>query len=146
MSGQNGVLRRDAILSVADLPRERVEVPEWGGAVFVRTLTGKERDAFEKSLVTGKGKQMQLTLSNVRGRLAVQAIVDEEGQRIFSDADADALGDKSALALERIFEVAMRLAGLKEEDVDELMGESEGGRSVISPSGSPATSAAGTST
>ena len=44
-------LNREAILAAEDLPRELVEVPEWGGAVYVRALTGAERDQFEASKI-----------------------------------------------------------------------------------------------
>ncbi len=33
------ILSKEAILSADDLPREIVSVPEWGGQVYVRTMT-----------------------------------------------------------------------------------------------------------
>ena len=44
------MLNREAILSSVDLPKELVSVPEWGGDLYVRTLNGTERDAFEASM------------------------------------------------------------------------------------------------
>ena len=38
------MLTREQILGLSDLPREEVRIPEWGGVVFVRALTGSERD------------------------------------------------------------------------------------------------------
>jgi hypothetical protein len=52
-------------------------------------------------------------------------IVDEEGNRLFSDADVKLLGQKSAAALDKLFEVAQKLSGLKDEDVEELAKNSE---------------------
>jgi hypothetical protein len=49
-------------------------------------------------------------------------MVDAKGQRLFSDAEAHALGKKSGAALERVSSVAMRLAGLTQDDVEELAG------------------------
>ena len=40
------ILSKDAILAADDLPRETVHVPEWGGDVYVRTMSGTDRDAF----------------------------------------------------------------------------------------------------
>ena len=41
-------LDRDAILAQpVVLPRELVDVPEWGGDVWVRMLTASERDQLE---------------------------------------------------------------------------------------------------
>ena len=45
------MLTREQILGSDDLKRQTVAVPEWGGDVFVRMLTGGERDAFEVSAV-----------------------------------------------------------------------------------------------
>lgn len=117
-------LTRDAILGARDLPTEDVEVPEWGGTVRVRGLTGTERDAFEQSIARRKGKNVELNLRNVRAKLVALSVVDEQGNRIFSEADVDALGQKSAAALDRIFRVAQRLSGLTDEDVEELTGNS----------------------
>ena len=116
------LLTRDAILQAQDLPTERVVVPEWNGEVLVRALTGAERDAFEQSIVEQRGKSTRMNLQNLRAKLVALTVVDEEGKRLFSDEDAKLLGQKSAAALNRIFEVAQRLSGLRPEDVEELTG------------------------
>ncbi len=110
-------LTRDLILEANDLKREQVEIPEWGGTVYVRGLTGAERDAFEASINAdgGQGK-----IQNVRARLVAFTVVDENGNRIFSDADAGILGRKSANALNRVFEVALRLNGIGNKEVEAL--------------------------
>ena len=115
-------LTRDAILKAHDLPTEDVEVPEWGGVVRVRGLTGAERDAFEQSIVEQRGKNTRMNLRNIRAKLVALTVVDEEGNRVFSDEDAEALGKKSAAALDRVFAAAQRLSGLRPEDVEELAG------------------------
>jgi len=51
-----GLLTRDAILEAQDLQHEEVYIPEWGGSVRVRTLTGAERDAFEQSIVDQRAR------------------------------------------------------------------------------------------
>ncbi|WP_461367541.1 hypothetical protein [Candidatus Darwinibacter acetoxidans] len=120
------ILTRDAILQAEDLPCELVEVPEWSGSVYVRALTGIERDAFEQSVVEQKGKSTKMNLRNIRAKLVALTAVDEEGKRLFTDDDAALLGKKSAAALDRVFDVAQRLSGLRQEDVEELAGNSEG--------------------
>jgi hypothetical protein len=123
------LLTRDAILQAQDLPKELVSVPEWGGEIYVRALTGAERDAFEQTIVERKGKSTKMNLKNMRAKLVALTTVDEEGKRIFSDSDAELLGKKSAAALNRVFEVAQKLSGLTPEDVDELTKNSEGDQS-----------------
>ena len=44
------MLTKDQILKSDDLPSEEVSVPEWGGSVMVRSMTGYERDQFEQSV------------------------------------------------------------------------------------------------
>jgi len=109
-------LTKKQILSADDLPKEKVEVPEWGGHVFVRTLTGAERDRFEQTLLDGKNVNM----ANVRARLVVLTAIGDDGKRIFADTDANALGEKSASALDRVYGVAQRLNGLTAADVEDL--------------------------
>ena len=123
------LLTRDAILAAPDLLTEEVSVPEWGGTVLVRGLTGTERDAFEEEMITGKGKNRDVNLSNFRARLIVKSVVDKSGKRLFTQADMVALGGKSAAAIQRVFQVAMRLSGMSEEDVEELTKNSEPGQS-----------------
>lgn len=115
------LLSREQILGAEDRKTEDVAVPEWGGTVRVRGLSGIERDAYELSMVQlGADGSRQTRLDNLRGRLVAMACIDDEGNRIFTDADAHALGEKSAAALERVFDVARRLSGLTEDDVEEL--------------------------
>lgn len=120
-------LTRDAILEAHDLPHEDVAVPEWGGTVRVRGLTGAERDAFEASVVGDRGKTMNMR--NLRARLVAITIVDEDGKRLFSDADVVALGSKSGAALDRLFSVAQRLSGITHGDIEALEKNSDSDQS-----------------
>lgn len=122
------VLTREQIKSVDDRKVEAVEVPEWGGTVYVRGLSGTDRDAFEMAmidqrLVSGKRSQ-ELNLRNLRAKLVVRTAVDSEDpdtcKPIFEVSDIDWLGRKSAQALQRVYAVAQRLSGLSNEDVEEL--------------------------
>ncbi len=128
------LLTRDQILAAEDLKRETIDVPEWGGDVIVRSLTGAERDAFEDSVVRQRGKTRELNLRNARARLVSLSLIDESGTRLFSDGDVEALGRKSAAALDRVFAAAQRLSGLTENDIDELAKNSESGQSDSSTS------------
>lgn len=112
-------LSKAAILAAQDLQCEDVHVPEWGGTVRVSVMTGHARDAWEQSLVSGKGK---VNVENVRARLAAACIVDENGARLFSDGEAAMLGAKSASALDRVTKVAQRLNRLTSEELEEAKG------------------------
>ncbi len=130
-------LTRDEILSAHDLATETVAVPEWGGEVLVRGLSGRERDGFEASVLEMRGQDTKVNLINLRAKLVAHCVIDAEtGRRLFGDADIAALGDKSALALQRVFDVAQRLSGLSRSDVEELAKKSDDGQSVDSGFGS----------
>jgi hypothetical protein len=129
------ILSRDQILAVDDLPRETVEVKEWGGELIVRTMTGAERDAFELSLLKqGKGKKQEVNRENFRARLVAATAVDESGDPIFQAADVTELGKKSSLALQRVFNVSARLNGFTDADIEELAKNSEAAPGESSPS------------
>jgi hypothetical protein len=141
------LLTRDAILNAEDRQTEIVEVPEWGGAVKVRSLEGFERDRYESSLTRmgrdskGRLEVEGLNSDNVRARLCAMTIIGEDGSNLFSEADVLILGHKSAAALDRVFAVASRLSHLTDQDVEALMENLGKGQSDGSGSGSPETSA-----
>lgn len=116
-------LSKKDILTADDIKRELVPVPEWGGDVWVRGMTGAERDKFESGIVEQRGKDQSLNMANIRAKLASMTICDDTGKRLFSESDVQALSQKSASALQRIFAVAQRLSGIGEDDVKELVGE-----------------------
>ena len=140
------LLTKAGILAANDLKTEDVDVPEWGGAVRVRSFTGRERDAFEAAMVRGDGKDRKVDLTNMRARLVGLTVIDEAGQRLFTDEEVDLLGAKSGAALDRVFAVAQKLNGLSGADVEELTKNSSGGPSAASTSGSPSPSVTDTLT
>lgn len=108
------------MLAATTLPAETVDVPELGGVVTVRGLSAAERDAFERSMWVQKGKHRELNLTNIRARLVALCVVDEAGQCLFTEADVPALGQVRADIMDRLFTMAQRLSGLRDEDVSEL--------------------------
>ena len=108
------LLTKDAILAVADMTRETVAVPEWGGEVCVRAMSGSERDAFESHCFANKDQPFL----NARAKLASLCVCDDAGARLFTDSDVAALSAKSAAALDRIYDVAIRLSRMRKEDLE----------------------------
>jgi hypothetical protein len=130
------ILSRQQILDADDRKRERVSVPEWGGEVIIRSLSGTDRDQFEESILVkvNNGKKRDITLRNIRSKLLVLCIVDEQDTPIFSIEDIQRLGMKSAAALTRCFEVAQRLSGIGDQDLEELAKNSETDQNAVSHS------------
>lgn len=149
---------RELILTADDTLTQEVPCPEWAhegwdGTVKVRGLTGTERDAFEASCqqirpvrgANGKadGREMVPVLDNIRAKLIVKCVLDpDDDTRLFTDQDANALGEKSGKVLDRLYDVAAKLSGISEADVEDLAKNSEAGQSGDSPSPLPESSGA----
>lgn len=122
-------LTKTEILEADDIVYEDVAVPEWGGVVRVKTLTGLERDSLEQSMLEGKGKSQQVNMANFRAKLCSRTIVDDKGKRVFGDLDIVDLGRKSGQALQRVFNAASKLSGFSDADIEEITKNLESGQS-----------------
>jgi hypothetical protein len=112
----------------AKIEREALIVPELGGRIWVRGMSGTERDKFEEGLRIRKGKRAgQSDLRNFRAQLAVKVIVDENGGRLLNDDDAQIFGRFPAGVLDRIISKSTELSGKADEDVEELGNDSASG-------------------
>lgn len=116
------MLTKQGILSKNDQQYEDVPVPEWsdnGDEAFVRVrgLTARERDLFEASIA---GSENKLNYDNVRAKMMVRTVIDEQGRLMFTEDDVPILGLKSARALSRVYNVAAKLSGLTKDDVVDL--------------------------
>ena len=110
------ILNRDAILAAQDLKFEDVDVPEWGGSVRVRVMTGADRDSYSSDLLDASGK---FDANAYRAKLLARCLVDDTGARLFTDAQVIELQTKSAAVIDRLFSVADRINGVNNAAVDE---------------------------
>lgn len=114
------LLNRDAILNAEDRDYTEVECPEWGGSVRLRSITGRQRDEYETSLIEQRGNDRKMNLRNARAKLIVLCAVDEGGSPLFTPDDLNALSRKNAKPIDRLFDACRRLTGLSDDDVKEL--------------------------
>jgi hypothetical protein len=103
-------------------------------------MTGRERDEFEIQLMVKHGGKTVPDYTNSRAKLVAKCVVDDDGNRMFSDYDAAALGEKSGALIDLLWEVGARLSGLRDKDMQEMAedfgGEGGGPSSSTSPNGS----------
>lgn len=124
------LLSKEQLLAKEILKIEKVEL---GGEdfVFVRQMTGRERDRFERSLLREvKDRKGNTTykqnLEDFRAKLVVNVICDEEGKNLLEPADFDMLSrNMSAAKLEQIVNKAQELNKITEADKDALVKNSE---------------------
>ena len=118
-------LSKAKILAAKDVKlSDPVPVPEWGGDVYIKTLSGTERDAFEEAYAEQKMKAFRV-------RFLVLTLADESGERLFGEGDIAALSDKSSIVINRLFEKAWSHNAFTNEAVEAL-----GNDSPTAPSGS----------
>jgi len=118
----NQMLDKNMILAASDVVKELVDVPEWGGSVYVRSITAAERGQIEAAAARfkeGKGKDDSFARLFTL-RFAAMAICDENGARLFADADIEKLAQKNAAVISRLAEIAQRLSGFGKKDMEEL--------------------------
>ena len=139
-----GLLDREKLLSKEKLDIEKVDLGG-GDFVYVRQMTGAERDSFEQTLFRevrdprGNVVDFERSLEHFRAKLAVHTICDEKGNNLLRPKDYEVLSTHmSARRLEKIVNVAQRLNAITEEDREALVKNSVGG-----PSGDSASDSAG---
>ena len=137
MENGDEYLNKEDILGMDDIAVEEVLVPEWKNRkVLVCGMTAAGKNAYEASLVEVKGTSRKVKLENATAKLLAHTLVNRKRQLLFTETDIEALGRKSAAALERLAAVAQRLSSMRQEDVEALVKNSEAAQSVDSPSAS----------
>lgn len=106
-------LRREDILAFREnLPKVRVEVENFG-SVFVRCMTGAEREQFE-------AEHLKAPSTNFRARLVVATVCNEHGVLLFLTGDVASVAELPTSFLDPVFVAASKLNGVLKDDVDEL--------------------------
>jgi len=121
------VLDKSAIMAASDTKLEKVHVKEWKGDVYIKTLSGTERDLFEDAYSTDRMK-------NFRPRFLVLTLCDANGERLFTDAEVAELGKKSSAVIAKLFDKAWALNAFRTEDVEALGKDSPSDQSDASTS------------
>ncbi len=129
------------------LTREQLQVKEVSLGndefVYVRSMTGKEREAFENSIrkvirdEDGKIVKYESSLENFRAKIAVMTICDKEGNLLLKPEDTDLLNESlSAARLVKIADAASELNKISDSDKEDLLKNSAAGKTGNSSSDS----------
>ena len=123
---------RSLILGAEDIKIVPVPTPEWpkvDGHIFVRTLSGTQRERYIESIrqTIGSGKKAttKVLIAESGAKLAVQTMCDQRGELLFTKEDVAALGAKSALALIRVVDASAKINGLSDDAEEEAKNEYE---------------------
>ena len=112
-------LTKEQILGTKPVLKE-VDVPEWGGSVWIRPVTldeqGKLADAgmkFEKANPSAR-------LRGTTVKLVIWVTSDQDGNSLFAEADQPKLMEQPASVFLRLQDAILELSGLTEASRAEL--------------------------
>jgi hypothetical protein len=109
---------RDQIANADDLYAESVHVPEWDVTIEMRTPTLAERSTMVRRFVKDDGSAAIDNLGEMFPALLVATCFDPEtGEALFSESDFDLIRSKNGAIVERLAQIALRLAGLSGDAV-----------------------------
>ena len=136
------LLNRKMLLKKEELQVVKVDLGK-DEFVYVRQMTGRERDTFEQSLIKEvKDKEGNVTaydrsLQDFRAKLAVCTLSNEKGESLLEPGDYEQLSmSMSAARLEKIVNEAQKINKISEEDKEALTKNSVGGQPANLPSDS----------
>ena len=111
------------IIGAEDLTVELVKTPEWGSNVYIRQMKGKELGVFSK-LLKGNKEEQEFPIRAIAIVCAL-TLCDKTGKRLFPDHNkgGDALEEKSASVLQRIFTKSMVLSSISSDNEGETPGK-----------------------
>jgi len=127
-----GLLNKERLLTKSLLSIQKVELGK-GDFVFVREMTGRERDSFEKMILVDEENEKGETVfkrnfKDFRAKIVTMTMCDEKGNLLLDITDVEKLSTcMSASQLEKIVKVTKELNKMDVEDSDELVKNLEAG-------------------
>jgi len=128
------LLTKKEILEAKDVLTEDIQVPQWGGIIRIKTMSGAEGDQFEASVMIKNGTKFEVNPRRLRVKLVAMCVIGEDGKRLFSDDDIAALDKKSRPALDFVFKECQELNGIGDDEIKNLEEGLEEGQEDGSPS------------
>ena len=119
-------LTRDEILKIDDLKREAIDIPEWGGSICVRELTGAERSelfALWKQDESDE-KQVQDSFAIIVATVRLTAC-GEDGKPLFTADDILRIRNLNAKVLDKIYKEAAKMNGFGADGIEEAKKSAE---------------------
>lgn len=117
------MLSREQIQNAQDFKKESVEVPEWGGTVYIRTMTAGHFDAYQIRAMESRGVDDALNPQAIRDARVIlisYTLCDASGDLLFDDEEGiEILRQKDGLVIDRLSEKAMAINGLSEAAIED---------------------------
>jgi len=129
------VVKLEDIAAAQDLQVEWVPTPEWAPrgssdeeraawGVYVRALNGRERAKWQADITIQKGKNTEVNFLAMTVTLIVLGACNEDGSKLFTDADRRVLLNRNSAVLERIGDKVMELSDMGDKEIEAMRGNS----------------------
>lgn len=118
---------KDKLSEIREKPIEvqPVDLPEYGGSVYVRVMSGTERDRFDSEIVRRKHLLGDKFTEGIRGLIVAATVCDANGALQFALDEAEIIGHVfPSPILNRIVNVARKLNAMGSDAVEEAKGNS----------------------
>ena len=99
----------------APLATKTIKVPQLGGEIRIQEMTGAQRAELEALYLNAKDDKT--AIKKVKPMIAAMCVVDENGARIFTDAQIPELAKLSSRTLDMIDEAVGELSEASEEAI-----------------------------
>lgn len=107
-----------AALDAAEIKTKPVPVPELGGSVVVREMSGTLRNQFETVVAQIQSGADSKLLDKLTLRLVQECTLDDEGARLFDDRTIRHAFTKKPTAVFRLRDEIVSLSAFSEEDLE----------------------------
>jgi hypothetical protein len=121
-------LSREQILGAEDLKIKEIEVPVWNDTVYIKQLTRGQQDEYHKRQFSKLAMKQQGKSQNIESNIIIfghdawifaQGVCDEDGKRMFTDAEVIKLDEKNGEAIGFVASEIVKFSGM-ESDISEL--------------------------
>jgi hypothetical protein len=95
------------ILAKDDFTYEEIDVPEWGGTLRLRSLSGAQR-----TIITARAQKNRATGDGLYEQLIIMSAVDEDGKLIFDEKQhLEMMKSRNSAVTKRIGEKVLEISG-----------------------------------
>ncbi len=114
-----GLFSKDALLGPAKRRFATVEIADLG-KVRIRSLTEGERSRIETSMMGKAGEVNANKLVDLKCRMIVECVVDDDGNQVFSKTDIDRLRQQDCKVTNDISDAIQSHCGFSKTDLENL--------------------------
>jgi len=114
---------RKHIFGVNDLTVKELKVPEWGCKLYIKGMTGKTKEEWEKKVfVENTDGTRKFNADNFRAKMIASCVYADSDTKtlLFTEEHYEELSNKSAKVLDKIIEVVREVNGSTEEAEEEM--------------------------